>query len=66
MALDESKDTDEKFEDNNITYVIDKNLFEEIKPIKVDYSSMGFKIDSNMKQKPKNSSCSSCSSSGCK
>ena len=62
MALDESKDTDEKFEIENVTYVVDKNFFKEAKPIKIDYSSMGFKIDSNINLKPNSSECSSCSS----
>jgi len=36
MALDESQENDEIFTDRGITYLIDKNLLEEVKPINVD------------------------------
>jgi Fe-S cluster assembly iron-binding protein IscA len=52
MALDELREEDEVFDDSGITYVVDKNLLNQIKPIKVDYvnSAMGagFSITSNM------------------
>ena len=63
MALDEPRDNDEVFDDRELTYVVDKNLFEQIKPIKVDYINTpmgaGFNIGSNMQM---GASCgSSCS-----
>ena len=62
MALDEPKDSDEIIEDNGIKYLIDKNLYEEVKPINVDFveSAMGsgFSIMSNL---AKGNSCGSCS-----
>jgi iron-sulfur cluster assembly protein len=52
MALDELREEDEVFDNSGITYVVDKNLLNQIKPIKVDYvnSAMGsgFSITSNM------------------
>jgi len=52
MALDESRDDDEIFDDRGITYVVQKELLEQVKPIKVDYvnSAMGsgFNIVSSM------------------
>ena len=63
MALDESRDNDIVFDDRDLTYVIEKKLFEQAKPIKVEYvdtvMGSGFNIDSNLK---KGASCgSSCS-----
>ncbi|MBN1106875.1 MAG: hypothetical protein JXL84_25960 [Deltaproteobacteria bacterium] len=50
MALDEPKEDDEVKENNGITYMINRQLFEQAKPISVDYveSTMGagFSINS--------------------
>ncbi|VBB44390.1 Iron-sulfur cluster assembly accessory protein (fragment) [uncultured Desulfatiglans sp.] len=52
MALDESRENDEVFDDRGLTYVIEKDLYTRIKPIKVDYVNSafgsGFNISSNM------------------
>jgi Fe-S cluster assembly iron-binding protein IscA len=52
MALDEPRDTDEIIKDNGVTYLIEKSLLEDAKPINVDYieSAMGsgFSITSKM------------------
>ena len=37
MALDESRDGDEIFNQNGLTFMIEKELLEEVKPIKVDF-----------------------------
>jgi len=62
MALDESRNEDAIFDEKGLTYVIEKELFERINPIKVDFveSPMGngFSISSAM-QRP--DSCGSCS-----
>jgi iron-sulfur cluster assembly protein len=64
MALDEPKETDEVIKDNNITYLIEKKLLDEVKPINIDFvdSAMGsgFSITSNLS---KGDSCGSCSCS---
>jgi Fe-S cluster assembly iron-binding protein IscA len=63
MALDESKQDDEIFEDRGITYLVEKDLFEKVKPIEIDFITTprgsGFKLTSSLKQE---SACgSSCS-----
>ena len=61
MALDEPGENDEIIKDNGVTYLVDKNLLEQAKPISVDFVSTeqgsGFSISSNL---PKGDSCSSC------
>ncbi len=60
MALDEPQEEDTTFTERDITYLINKDLFERVKPIKVDYVNSpggeGFTISSNLKN-----SCGSCS-----
>ena len=63
MALDESKPEDEMFENGGITFLIEKALLEQVKPIEVDFvttpQGSGFKLTSSLSQ---GSSCgSSCS-----
>ena len=52
MALDEPKDNDEIIEDNGVTYLIEKGLYEDVKPINVDFieaaMGSGFSITSNL------------------
>jgi len=64
MALDESKENDQEFDDRGITFVVENDLYDRVKPIKVDYvtSGMGsgFNIMANIPVQP--SSCgTSCS-----
>jgi Fe-S cluster assembly iron-binding protein IscA len=62
MALDEPKENDELIEDSGIKYLIEKDLYDKIKPINVDFveSAMGsgFSISSSLSQ---GNSCGSCS-----
>jgi Fe-S cluster assembly iron-binding protein IscA len=37
MALDEPKKGDELFEDEGIIFLIDKQLLEQVKPIRIDF-----------------------------
>ena len=52
MALDEPQEDDEIIKDNGMTYLINKELFEKVKPISIDFieSAMdsGFSISSSM------------------
>ena len=52
MVLDELREHDEIFDDNGITYVIDRGLFDQVKPIKVDFVDSpfgpGFSIQSSL------------------
>jgi Fe-S cluster assembly iron-binding protein IscA len=64
MALDESRDGDEIFNMNGLTFMIEKELLEEVKPIKVDFvetpRGAGYSIVSNLK---KEDGCGGCSGS---
>ncbi|NLD36984.1 MAG: heme biosynthesis protein HemY [Desulfatiglans sp.] len=63
MGLDEPDANDEIIKDNGVTYLIDKALLEEVKPISVDFveteRGSGFSISSSL---PKGEGCRSCSS----
>ena len=54
MALDEPQENDEILKDNGVTYLIEKQLLEDVKPINIDFveSAMGsgFSIASNLKK----------------
>jgi Fe-S cluster assembly iron-binding protein IscA len=64
MALDESKPNDEIFEDRGVTYLVEKELFEKVKPIAVEFITTarggGFKLTSSLK--PPEGACGSCTS----
>ena len=65
MALDEPRDDDEVIKDNGITYLIEKQLFEQVKPIDIDFvdtaMGSGFSIASNLKTDGAcGTSCSTC------
>ncbi len=66
MALDEPKDDDQVFEMNDLTYIINKDLFEQVKPINVDFvetpMGSGFSIQSNLNA---GASCGSSCGSSC-
>lgn len=57
MALDKSRDNDEKYEIDGFQYVVDKEFMEKAKPIKIDYSETGFKLDSSIEIKEECSGC---------
>lgn len=52
MALDEPHDNDMTFTDRNINYIIEKELFDKAKPIKIDFvkslSGSGFELTSSL------------------
>jgi iron-sulfur cluster assembly protein len=62
MALDEPKDDDEVVNNNGITYLMNKELFEQVKPVKVDFVESaygsGFSIAASL---AKGETCGSCS-----
>jgi iron-sulfur cluster assembly protein len=47
MALDEPEDSDEVFEIDGFTYLIDRQLLAEVHPVTVDFRSIGFTITGN-------------------
>lgn len=61
MAIDDKKDDDEVFEIGHVTYLVETGLIEEIKPIEVDFTDVGFKIDSSLVS----AGCSGCGEHGC-
>lgn len=60
MALDEPHEDDSVFTEAGITYVVNKSLYEQVKPIKVDFvdtpTGSGFEVSSSLEK-----SCGSCS-----
>jgi iron-sulfur cluster assembly protein len=52
MALDEPQQSDVTFTDQGITFAIEQKLFEEAKPIRVDFveslSGSGFQLTSSL------------------
>ena len=62
MALDEPHDTDDVYEVDGFTYIVNKTLMERATTIKIDFSPMGFKLDSNIDFGA--SACGSCSTTG--
>jgi Fe-S cluster assembly iron-binding protein IscA len=64
MALDEPKDDDEIVKNNGVTYLVNKELLDQVKPIVVDFVESGwgsgFSISSNLK-KPEACGSGSCS-----
>jgi Fe-S cluster assembly iron-binding protein IscA len=65
MALDGPKEEDQVFNDNGLTFVMDTQLFNNVKPVTVDYVTSpmgaGFRISSNMSSE---GSCGSSCGSG--
>jgi len=64
MALDEPKDDDEILKENGVTYLVNKQLLEQVKPINVDFVDSvygsGFNITSNLSKGGACGSCSTC------
>lgn len=65
MALDEPGEEDEVIKDNGISYLIEKQLFEQAKPINIDFVNTamgsGFSIASSLKTDGGcGTSCSTC------
>ncbi len=63
MTLDEPQENDETFHDGGLTFVIDKELFEQVKPVKIDYVLTdsgigdGFSISANLSKAVSSGSC---------
>jgi iron-sulfur cluster assembly protein len=65
MALDEPQENDEIIKDKDITFLIQKELLDKVKPIIVDFIDSpvgsGFRLSSNLQAGGScGSSCSSC------
>lgn len=62
MALDEPKDTDDTYDVKGFKLVVDKDFMKQAKMIKIDFSGMGFHLDSKLDLGQ--SDCSSCGTHG--
>ena len=62
MALDEPNEMDEVYDIDGFKYLVNKDLMEKAKPIKVDFMGMGFKIDCSINFGP---GCTSCGTGSC-
>jgi len=63
MALDEPKDNDDTFDVKGLKFVVDKEFMQKAETIKIDFTGMGFHLDSNMDM-GQSSGCGSCGSGG--
>jgi len=62
LALDDPQANDHVIEIDGYTYLVDKELMEAAKPIKIDYSPMGFELSSNLVFEP-GAGCGGCGGS---
>ncbi len=62
MALDEPKDSDDNFEVKGLKFVVDKEFMGQAENIKIDFTGMGFALDSNLDLG--GGGCGSCGSGG--
>jgi iron-sulfur cluster assembly protein len=64
MALDEPKGDDEIMKEDGVTYLINKQLFDQVKPLTVDFvesaHGAGFSIQSSLAKGGTCGSCSTC------
>ncbi len=63
MALDEPKDNDDTFDVKGLKFVVDKEFMQKAENIKIDFTGMGFHLDSNIDM-GESSGCGSCGSGG--
>ncbi len=63
MALDERRDGDQEFQAHGLTFLMTKDLFEQVKPIYIDFietpSGAGFRVSSSLE------AGGGCGSGGC-
>ena len=62
MALDEPKENDDTYDVKGFQIVVDKEFMKQAKMIKIDFTGMGFHLDSKIDLGQ--SSCGSCTSTG--
>ena len=61
MALDEPKEDDQVFDESGITYIVNKQLYEQVKPIQIDFvktdRGSGYRISANLSRVRGSCSC---------
>jgi iron-sulfur cluster assembly accessory protein len=69
MALDEAADSDETFTEKGLTFLVNKELFDEVKPISIEFveshMGAGFMVRSALSDKEGGCESSSCGSGSC-
>lgn len=61
MALDDKKSSDSVYEINGVEYLMDTKLLEDAKPVEINFSGVGFQLNSSLEL---SSGCSSCGTKG--
>ena len=64
LALDETRPEDKTFDDNGYTFCVNSELMESAGEIRIDFSPMGFSIESGLKFESAGGGCSGCSGCG--
>jgi len=64
LALDEPNDKDEVFTQGEYSIIMERELFNQAKPLRIDVSYMGFSVESSL-QLGGGCSSGSCSSGSC-
>lgn len=64
LALDQPKDTDNVFEQEGYSFCINKELLDQAQFVKVDFSDIGFVIQSGLQFSASSSGCGGCSGCG--
>jgi Fe-S cluster assembly iron-binding protein IscA len=62
MALDEPKENDNSYDVKGFKFVVDKEFMAQAKLIKIDFTGMGFSLDSKLEMG--DSACGSCGTKG--
>jgi Fe-S cluster assembly iron-binding protein IscA len=65
LALDEERDQDEVMEAEGFSFMMDKELYDQAKPLTLDFNQMGFDVKSRLELPDASGGCSSCGSSCC-
>ncbi|GAB7080226.1 hypothetical protein JCM14635_18990 [Megalodesulfovibrio paquesii] len=65
MALDEPNDKDEVFTQGSYSIVMERELFNQAKPLRIDVSYMGFSVESSLQLGGGGCSSGSCSGGSC-
>ena len=61
MALDEAGDSDVIHRVRGFQFIIDRDLLDQVQPVNIDYSEMGFRISSSLQP---SGGCRTCGTAG--
>ena len=63
MVMDQEQPNDEIYNIGELTFVVEREFMEQVKPIKVDFQNVGFSIDANIDLSQMGGGCSGCGTS---